>query len=238
MPLLPGTSLGPYEILAPLGVGGMGEVYRARDTRLGRDVAIKVLPGSFAENAQSMARFKREAQALASLNHPGIASIFGLEESNGIRGIVMELVEGDTLADRLRRGAMPLDEALYIAKQVAEALEYAHDRGIIHRDLKPANVKVTLDGKVKLLDFGLAKAAESDSATSDISSSPTLSAAATQAGIILGTAAYMSPEQAKGKSVDRRAGGNLRGCSAALRSAHSLQALFSGKHGLPLPNSP
>jgi len=183
----------------------MGEVYRARDTRLGRDVAIKVLPGSFAENAQSMARFKREAQALASLNHPGIASIFGLEESNGIRGIVMELVEGDTLADRLRRGAMPLDEALYIAKQVAEALEYAHDRGIIHRDLKPANVKVTLDGKVKLLDFGLAKAAESDSATSDISSSPTLSAAATQAGIILGTAAYMSPEQAKGKSVDRRA---------------------------------
>ena len=184
---------------------GFGSVYRARDARLGRDVAIKVLPASFAENAQSMARFKREAQALASLNHPGIASIFGLEESNGIRGIVMESVEGDTLADRLRRGAMPLEEALNIAKQVAEALEYAHDRGIIHRDLKPANVKVTPDGKVKLLDFGLAKAAESDSTTSDISSSPTLSAAATQAGIILGTAAYMSPEQAKGKFVDRRA---------------------------------
>jgi len=183
----------------------MGEVYRAQDTRLGRDVAIKVQPASIAENAQSMARFKREAQALASLNHPGIASIFGLEESSGIRGIVMELVEGDTLADRVRRGAMQLDEALHIAKQVAEALEYAHDRGIIHRDLKPANVKVTPDGKVKLLDFGLAKAAESDSATSDISSSPTLSAAATQAGIILGTAAYMSPEQVKGKSVDRRA---------------------------------
>ncbi len=175
----------------------MGEVYRARDARLGRDVAIKVLPASFAENAQSMARFKREAQALASLNHPEIASIFGLEESNGIRGIVMELVESDTLADRLRRGAMPLEETLHIAKQVAEALEYAHDRGIIHRDLKPANVKVTPDGKVKLLDFGLAKAAESGSGTSDISSSPALSAAATQAGIILGTAAYMSPEQAK-----------------------------------------
>src|SRR5208337_3471823 len=204
MALSLGTKLGPYEILSLLGVGGMGEVYRARDTRLGRDVAIKVLPASFAENAQSMARFKREAQALASLNHPGIASIFGLEESGGMRGIVMELVEGDTLADRLCRGAMPLDEVLHIAKQAAEALEYAHDRGIIHRDLKPANVKVTPDGQVKLLDFGLAKAAESDSATSGISNSPT-SFGATQVGIILGTAAYMSPEQAKGKPVDRRA---------------------------------
>lgn len=200
-----GQSVAHYRVTARLGAGGMGEVYRATDTRLNRDVAIKVLPASFAADTQSMARFEREAQALASLNHPGIASIYGLEESNGIRGIVMELVEGNTLADRLRQGAMPLEEGLNAAKQVAEALEYAHERGIIHRDLKPGNIKITPEGKVKLLDFGLAKAIEGDSATSDISSSPTLSIAATQAGIILGTAAYMSPEQAKGKPVDRRA---------------------------------
>jgi eukaryotic-like serine/threonine-protein kinase len=183
----------------------MGEVYRARDKRLGRDVAIKVLPASFTENAESMARFTREAQTLASLNHPGIASIFGLEESAGVRGIVMELVEGSTLADRLRRGALPLEEGLNIARQVAEAIEYAHERGVIHRDLKPANIKVTPDGQVKLLDFGLAKAIESDSPAHDSTNSPTLTAAATQMGIILGTAAYMSPEQARGKAVDRRA---------------------------------
>ncbi len=196
MALAPGTHLGAYEIVSLLGAGGMGEVYRARDKRLGRDVAIKVLPASFADNAESMARFTREAQTLASLNHPGIASIFGLEdgleESGGVRGIVMELVEGSTLADRLRRGALPLEEALTIARQVAEALEYAHERGVIHRDLKPANVKVTPDGQVKLLDFGLAKAIESDSPAHDSTNSPTLTAAATQMGIILGTAAYMS----------------------------------------------
>jgi Tol biopolymer transport system component len=200
-----GQTISHYRVTAKLGEGGMGEVYRATDTRLGRDVAIKVLPTSFAANAQSMARFEREAQVLASLNHPGIASVYGLEESNGIRGLVMELVEGPTLADRLRQGPIPLEEALQIAKQIAEALEYAHERGIIHRDLKPANVKVTPDGAVKLLDFGLAKAIEGDCAASDVSSSPTISIAATQAGIILGTAAYMSPEQARGKPVDRRA---------------------------------
>ena len=203
MSLAAGTKLGSYEIVAPLGAGGMGEVYRARDTRLGRNVAIKVLP--LAAIAQSTARFEREAQVLASLNHPGIASIFGFEELDGVHGIVMELVDGPTLADRLRDGPMPVEEALPIAKQVAEALEYAHERGIIHRDLKPSNVKVTNDGAVKLLDFGLAKAIEGDPAGSNISNSPTISAAATQAGIILGTAAYMSPEQARGKPVDRRA---------------------------------
>ena len=205
MSLAVGTKLGPYEIVALLGVGGMGEVYRARDTRLGRDVAIKVLPPSFAALPHSIARFQREAQLLASLNHPGIASIFGVEESNGVLGIVMELVEGPTLADRLLQGPIPMEEALAIAKQVAESLEYAHERGIIHRDVKPSNIKVTTHGTVKLLDFGLAKALEGDSARSDISSSPTISAVATQVGIILGTAAYMSPEQARGKPVDRRA---------------------------------
>jgi eukaryotic-like serine/threonine-protein kinase len=205
MPLSPGVRLGPYEILDAIGAGGMGEVYRARDARLGRDIAIKVLPPSFAAIAQSTARFERDAQVLASLNHPGIASIFGVEESNGVHGIVMELVEGPTLADRLHQGSIPLEEAPAVAKQVAETLEYAHERGIIHRDLKPANVKVTPDGTVKLLDFGLAKVIEGESEGSDVSSSPTISAMATQAGIILGTAAYMSPEQARGKSVDRRA---------------------------------
>ena len=200
-----GQSIAHYRITAKLGAGGMGEVYRATDTRLGREVAVKVLLSSFSGDAQRMARFEREAQLIASLNHPGIASIFGLEESNGIRGLLMELVEGPTLADRLRQGSIPLDEALHIAKQVADSLEYAHEHGIIHRDLKPSNVKVTADGSVKLLDFGLAKAIEGDSAATDISNSPTISGAATQAGIILGTAAYMSPEQARGKPVDRRA---------------------------------
>ena len=200
-----GQTIAHYRVTGKLGEGGMGEVYRATDTRLGRDVAIKVLPASFAANTQSMARFEREAQVLASLNHPGIASVFGLEESNGIRGLVMELVEGPTLADRLSAGPIPLEEALHIAEQIAEALEYAHEHGVIHRDLKPANVKVTSNGTVKLLDFGLAKAIEGESTATDISSSPTISMAATQAGIILGTAAYMSPEQARGKPVDRRA---------------------------------
>jgi eukaryotic-like serine/threonine-protein kinase len=205
MSLSAGTKLGPYEIQSPLGAGGMGEVYRAKDSKLGRDIALKVIPQEFARDAQRMARFQREAQVLASLNHTNIASIYGLEESGGGPALVMELVEGPTLAERIKQGLIPIDEALPIAKQVAEALEYAHERGIIHRDLKPANIKLRPDGKVKLLDFGLAKALQGDAVAKDASNSPTLTHAASEAGIILGTAAYMSPEQAKGKAVDRRA---------------------------------
>jgi serine/threonine-protein kinase len=203
--MTPGTKLGPYEILSAIGAGGMGEVYRARDTKLGRDVAIKVLPEAFARDAERMARFQREAKVLASLNHPNIATIHGLEDSGGTHALVMELVEGPTLADRIKAGPIPVDEAVRIAKQIADALEYAHERGIIHRDLKPANVKVTNDDAVKVLDFGLAKALESDPSSIDISTSPTMSRMATMQGVLLGTAAYMSPEQAKAKSVDRRA---------------------------------
>src|SRR6266571_8121915 len=199
-----GTKLGPYEIVVPLGAGGMGEVYRARDTKLGRDVALKVLPEAFARDADRMARFQREAQVLASLNHPNIAAIYGLEDSGGVRALVMELVEGPTLAERLKSGAVPLDNALPIAKQIAEALEYAHEKGIIHRDLKPANVIITPEGTAKVLDFGLAKALDTGELASNISNSPTLTMAATQAGMVLGTAAYMSPEQARGKRTDKR----------------------------------
>jgi eukaryotic-like serine/threonine-protein kinase len=208
MGLQSGTKLGPYEVVSPLGAGGMGEVYRARDTKLNRDVALKVLPESLAHDAERMARFQREAQLLASLNHPNIATIHGLEESGSTRALVMELVEGQTLAEIVgARHGVPLQEALPMAKQIAEALEYAHEKGVIHRDLKPANVKITPEGTVKVLDFGLAKALDVDASTSssNVSNSPTLTAAATQAGVILGTAAYMSPEQAKGKSADRRA---------------------------------
>jgi eukaryotic-like serine/threonine-protein kinase len=206
MSLGPGTRLGPYEILAPIGAGGMGEVYRARDTKLGRDVALKALPDAFAHDADRMERFEREAQVLASLNHPNIASIYGLEESNGIRALVMELVEGPTLAERIGGRAMQMEEALPITKQIAEALEYAHERSIIHRDLKPANVKLTADGHVKLLDFGLAKALEPPAvAAANPSISPTLTVEGTRAGVILGTAAYMAPEQARGAIVDKRA---------------------------------
>lgn len=183
----------------------MGEVYRARDTRLGRDVALKVLLESVARDAHRVARFRREAQVLASLNHPNIAAIYGFEDSSSVHALVMELVEGPTLAERIKGGAIPLEEVLPIAKQICEALEYAHERGIIHRDLKPANIKLAKNDPVKVLDFGLAKALEGDAGTTDISSSPTISRMATEAGMILGTAAYMSPEQAKGKSVDRRA---------------------------------
>nr|HEV7953893.1 protein kinase [Candidatus Acidoferrales bacterium] len=205
MPLVNGTKLGPYEIISPLGAGGMGEVYRARDSKLGREVALKVISEQFANDAERMARFEREAKVLASLNHPNIAHIYGLEDSGGVRALVMELVEGQTLAERIARGPIPLEETLSTAKQIAEALEYAHERGIVHRDLKPANVKITPDGAVKVLDFGLAKAIEETSAAESISNSPTLSMGATRAGVVLGTAAYMSPEQAKGKSADRRA---------------------------------
>jgi serine/threonine protein kinase/Tol biopolymer transport system component len=205
MALPSGTKLGPYEIVSPLGVGGMGEVYRARDSKLGREVALKVIAPEFAHDEQRMARFQREAQVLASLNHAHIASIYGFEDSAGVSALVMELVEGPTLAERIREGAIPVDEALPIARQIAEALECAHERGIIHRDLKPANIKLTRDGNVKVLDFGLAKALQDDVSGSDISNSPTLTMGSTKAGIILGTAAYMSPEQAKGKAADRRA---------------------------------
>jgi dipeptidyl aminopeptidase/acylaminoacyl peptidase len=208
-----GTSLAHYRITAVIGAGGMGEVYRATDTRLGRDVAIKVLPGDLAQDAERLARFEREAKLLASLNHPSIAHVYGFESATLDGGspahfLAMELVEGEDLAERLKRGPIPVDEALAIARQVAEALEEAHDRGIVHRDLKPANVKVTEDGKVKVLDFGLAKAYAGGSAASsgpDLSQSPTLAHTGTQAGVILGTAAYMSPEQARGKAVDKRA---------------------------------
>src|SRR5439155_14951062 len=205
MALASGTKVGPYEILSPLGVGGMGEVYRAHDTKLNRDVAIKVLLPAVANDPERIARFSREAQLLASLNHPHIAHIHGLEESSGVRALVMELVEGPTLADRIAQGPIPLAEALVIAKQVADALEAAHEQGIIHRDLKPANIKVREDGTVKVLDFGLAKALDPTASAANAMNSPTLSVHATQAGLILGTAAYMSPEQARGKAVDKRA---------------------------------
>jgi eukaryotic-like serine/threonine-protein kinase len=207
MPLATGARLGAYEILSALGAGGMGEVYRARDTRLKRDVAIKILPASVAADRERVARFEREAELLAALNHPHIAHIHGVEESGGSLALVMELVEGETLADRIAHGAIAVDEALPMARQIADALEAAHERGIVHRDLKPANIKVRPDGTVKVLDFGLAKAMDmAGAAGEDLTHSPTItSPAMTQAGMILGTAAYMSPEQARGKPVDRRA---------------------------------
>ena len=212
MPLSPGTRLGVYQVAEKIGAGGMGEVYRARDTKLDRDVALKVLPDTFASDPDRLGRFQREAKVLASLNHPNIGSIYGFEEdeAEGTRALVLELIEGPTLADRIARGAIPLDEALPIARQIAEALEAAHEQGIIHRDLKPANVKVKDDGTVKVLDFGLAKALDPSYAAqgfSPASASPTISltAAATQMGMVIGTAAYMSPEQARGKPVDKRA---------------------------------
>ena len=205
MPLERGTRLGPYEIESVLGAGGMGEVYRARDTRLKRDVAIKVLPAAFARDPDRIARLQREAELLATLNHPNIAAVYGFEETPAASGIVLELVEGPTLADQIAHGPIALKEALTIAKQIADALDAAHDKNIVHRDLKPANVKVTPGGKVKVLDFGLAKIADAEPARgSSLSMSPTLAVQATSAGLILGTAGYMSPEQARGKVVDRR----------------------------------
>jgi eukaryotic-like serine/threonine-protein kinase len=208
MSLPAGTRLGPYEITAPLGAGGMGEVYRARDSRLNREVAIKTLPNAFAEDPNRLARFQREAQALAALSHPNIAGIYGVEESGGSRALVMELVEGQTLSEHLAAGPISLAEALDIARQIGDALEAAHEKGIIHRDLKPANIKLTAEGKVKVLDFGLAKAFDPETASGsspNLSNSPTLTLESTRAGVILGTAAYMSPEQARGKAVDKRA---------------------------------
>jgi eukaryotic-like serine/threonine-protein kinase len=205
MALAPGTRLGPYEVGAQIGAGGMGEVYRATDCNLGRQVAIKTLPDIFANDPERLARFEREAKTLASLNHPNIAIIHGFEKGDGVRALVMELIEGETLADRLARGPIPVDDALLMAKQMAEALEAAHEQGVIHRDLKPANVKIRPDGTVKVLDFGLAKALDTVPHPGDASRSPTItSPAMTRMGVILGTAAYMSPEQAKGRAADKR----------------------------------
>ena len=206
MTLTPGSKLGPYEVVGPLGAGGMGEVYRARDPRLGRDVAIKALPAAFAQDAERLARFDREAKLLASLSHPNVAGIHGLEEAGGTRYLVLEFVDGETLEARLKRGALPLDEALEVAKQVTAGVEAAHEAGVVHRDLKPGNVMLTPAGVVKVLDFGLAKGASVRGSDSDpkLSASPTMTYQGTEAGVILGTAAYMSPEQARGKAVDRR----------------------------------
>ena len=222
MPLTPGTTLGPYEILEPIGAGGMGEVYRARDRNLNRDVALKALPAALANDDDYLARFQREAQVLASLNHTNIAAIYGLES----QAIVMELVEGQTLAERIARGPIPLDEALPIARQIADALEAAHEKGVVHRDLKPANVKVTPEGVVKVLDFGLAKT-NSVAAASDPQNSPTLTIRGSDAGLIMGTAAYMSPEQVRGKPVDKRA--DIWAFGLVLAEMFTGKPLFKGE---------
>src|SRR5215470_9495670 len=211
MPLTIGTQLGSHEITALLGKGGMGEVYRARDTKLKREVAIKFLPEEFLRDDDRTIRFQREAEVLASLNHPNIGAIYDLEDVNGSRFLVLELVEGETLAERIARAPIPFEEALEIAKQICDALEAAHERGIIHRDLKPANVKITPDGKVKILDFGLAKPIENAPANTTLSNSPTL-LSGTMGGMILGTAGYMSPEQAKGHAADQRSDIFALGC--------------------------
>src|SRR5687767_2453318 len=203
MTLVPGTKHGPYEIVAPLGAGGMGEVYRARDSRLHRDVAIKALPSSLSNDPERLGRFQREARLLAALNHPNVAAIYGLEEAGGSPYLVMECVEGETLAAKLAAGPLPVEDALGVTVQIAAGIAAAHDAGVIHRDLKPANVMVRPDGSVKVLDLGLARTVEA-SATTDPSLSPTVTSGATGTGVILGTAAYMSPEQARGRPVDKR----------------------------------
>ena len=219
MPLSAGTRLGPYEILAPIGKGGMGEVYRARDTKLKREVAVKVLPEEFARDPDRMARFHREAELLAALNHPNIATIYGVED----RALVMELVEGNP-----PKGPLPFDEAWKIASQIAAALEYAHERGIIHRDLKPSNIMITSEGVVKLLDFGLAKAfANHSEPSASPENSPTLTQRATEVGVILGTAAYMAPEQARGKAVDKRA--DIWSFGVVLYELLTGERLFTGE---------
>jgi serine/threonine protein kinase len=223
-----GTQLGSLELTAFLGKGGMGEVYRARDGKLKRDVAVKILPAEFSRDADRATRFQHEAEVLASLNHPNIAAIYDVQEAAGSRFLVLELIEGETLEERIRRGPIPLDEALHIAKSICEALEAAHEKGIVHRDLKPANVKIAPDGTVKVLDFGLAKAFSSDPSRSDPSESPTVSAVATLQGTILGTAAYMSPEQAKGKTADKRA--DIWAFGVVLYEMLTGRRLFSGEN--------
>jgi serine/threonine-protein kinase len=227
MSLTSGTKLGHYQITDLLGKGGMGEVYRARDSKLGREVAIKALPAEFEKDSDRLARFEREARMLAALNHPNIAVIYGLEQSDATRFLVLELIEGDTLADRLNHGAIPVDEALKLALQIAEALEAAHEKGVIHRDLKPANIKITPDGKVKVLDFGLAKAYMGEASDMNLSNSPTISMAATQQGLILGTAGYMSPEQANGEVADKRT--DIWSFGVVLFEMLTGKPLFTGK---------
>src|SRR5262245_19072815 len=227
MALTPGTRLGPYEITALLGVGGMGEVYRAIDTNLKRQVAIKVLPASVAGDSERLTRFQREAEVLAALNHPNIAHIHGVEHSSGVPALVMELVEGPTLAERIAQAPIPLDEALPMAIEVATALAAAHQIGVVHRDLKPANVKITPERVVKVLDFGLAKRIESDGVAPALSQSPTAMASGTRAGTLLGTAAYMSPEQARGRPTDQRA--DLWAFGAVLFEMLSGRQVFAGE---------
>jgi eukaryotic-like serine/threonine-protein kinase len=221
-----GSKLAHYEITSHLGSGGMGDVYQATDSKLGRSVAIKFLPEAFSHDSERVARFEREARVLASLNHSNIAAIFGLEESGDRKFLVMELVGGETLAERIKRGPIPVDESLQIAKQMCEALEAAHEKGIIHRDLKPANIKITTEGKVKVLDFGLAKVREAESLGGDLSNSPTLMPTSIP-GLILGTAAYMSPERAKGKEADRTSDVWAFGC--VVYEMIAGEAVFQGE---------
>jgi serine/threonine protein kinase len=222
-----GSKLAHYDVTAHLGSGGFGDVFQATDTKLGRSVAIKLLPEAFSHDAERVARFRREAKILASLNHTNIAAIYGFEESGGRNFLVMEYAPGETLAERIKRGPIPVGEALGIATQITDALEHAHEKTIIHRDLKLANIKITPEGVVKVLDFGLAKALAPDPADVDLSNSPTLSAMATQKGVILGTAAYMSPEQAKGREADRRA--DIFAFGAVLYEMLTGRAAFEGE---------
>ena len=226
--VLTGRRLGPYQVLAPLGAGWMGEVYRARDTKLGRDVAIKIVPRAFTSDPDRLARFEREARMLAALNHPNIGAIYGVEDVDGIRALVLELVEGETLADRIARGPLALKDTLLIAQQIAEALDAAHDKGIVHRDLKPRNVALTHNGTVKVLDFGLAKEVSGDGVSPDLTHSPTMTAGGTLEGVVLGTPAYMSPEQARGLTVDKRTDIWAFGC--VLYEMLAGRTPFAGAH--------
>jgi serine/threonine protein kinase len=233
-----GERLGHFRIIDRLGVGGMGEVYRARDTKLGREVAIKILPQAFTSDPARLARFEREARVLASLNHPHIGGIYGVEDTGGVRALVLELIDGQTLADRIRHGPLPLTQALSIAGQLATALDAAHERGIVHRDLKPANIKITAEGVVKVLDFGIAKAS-SEMASGEASRAPTVTLDRTHEGLIVGTAAYMSPEQARGQTVDKQADIWAFGCVVyemlTGRSAFARVTILAGlpSHGTP-----
>ncbi len=222
-----GKTLAHYEVLDQLGAGGMGEVYRARDTKLGREVALKLLPDELAHDPERVARFRREAKVLASLNHPNIAALYDFEESEGRVFLVMEVAEGEDLSDRLKTGALPVDKAVDVAQQITEGLEEAHAKGIVHRDLKPANVMLADSGRIKLLDFGLARAYHGDEEEGDPARSPTITAAMTQQGVILGTAAYMSPEQARGKPVDKQS--DIWAFGALLFEMLTGQRIFDGE---------